>query len=76
MIESTLITIDTDWAPDFILSHVAEILSNKNIRCTWFVTNDSPYLETLKKNDLFEIGIHPNFESNSTQGEDYEVLLT
>jgi len=75
MIESTLITIDTDWAPDFILSHVAEMLSNKGVKCTWFVTNDSPYLETLKKNNLFEIGIHPNFESNSTQGQDPDSIL-
>ena len=75
MIESTLITIDTDWVPDFILSHVAEILSNKDIKATWFVTNNSTFLETLKKNKLFEVGIHPNFEPNSTQGKDPDSIL-
>lgn len=75
MIEATLITLDNEWAPDFILSFVADILSKKSIKATWFVTNDSPYLKTLKKNKLFEIGIHPNFESNSTQGDDYDSIL-
>ena len=53
MINSILITLDTDWAPDFILSDVAEILSNKNIKATWFVTNNSIFLDSLKKNKLF-----------------------
>jgi len=75
MIESTLITIDNDWAPDFILSHVSNILCNRGIKATWFVTNDSSFLETLKKNKLFEVGIHPNFASNSTQGEDPDSIL-
>jgi hypothetical protein len=75
MINSILITLDTDWAPDFILSDVAEILSNKNIKATWFVTNNSIFLDSLKKNKLFEIGIHPNFESNSTHGEDFDSVL-
>lgn len=75
MIESTLITLDNEWAPDFMLSFVANILSKKSIKATWFVTNDSSFLETLKKNKLFEVGIHPNFASNSTQGEDPDSIL-
>jgi hypothetical protein len=76
MINATVITLDTDWAPDFILSFVADILTKKNIKATWFITNNSPYLEKLKKNHLFELGIHPNFELNSTQGKDPNSVMT
>jgi hypothetical protein len=70
-----VITLDCDWAPDFVISHVAEILSNKGVKATWFVTNESPILEDLRKNYLFELGIHPNFGANSTQGADPDSIL-
>jgi peptidoglycan/xylan/chitin deacetylase (PgdA/CDA1 family) len=36
-----VITLDTDWAPDFILEHVSEILTERKIKATWFITNES-----------------------------------
>jgi hypothetical protein len=55
------LTLDIDWASDEVIEYVANILIEKNIKATWFVTHDSPYINKLKENSLFELGIHPNF---------------
>ena len=39
------------------------------------MTHDSPAIKRLKKNTLFEIGIHPNFSNYSTQGKNVEDIL-
>jgi len=63
------ITLDTDWAPDFVIDEIAARLARREVRATWFVTHPSPAIERLRRRpDLFELGIHPNFLSGSTQG--------
>lgn len=65
-----IITLDVDWAPDFAINYCAELLIEANVRATWFVTHQSPAIRSLLTNtDLFELGIHPNFQSGSTMGE-------
>jgi len=75
-IEEPIITLDCDWAPDFVIKYVADLLSEYNIKATWFVTNDSPILSSLNSNPLFELGIHPNFDFNSTHGETIKEVCT
>lgn len=71
-----VITLDIDWAPDFAIDYVAEILAKAGVRATWFVTHPSMAIERLReRGDLFELGIHPNFLSNSTQGRDESAVL-
>ena len=66
---ASIITIDVDWAPDFIISEIAEILIRNRTKATWFITHDSEAIRTLFDiPNLFEVGLHPNFMSNSTQG--------
>jgi len=63
------LTIDIDWAPDFIIDYVRETLVDHGVRATFFVTHESPALQRLKdRPDLFELGIHPNFLPGSTHG--------
>ena len=62
-----LLTFDTDWAPDYTIDYVSEKLEKAKIKSTWFITHDSPAIQRLVNNPLFEVGIHPNFLSNSTQ---------
>ena len=70
------ITIDLDWAPDFAIRRTADILLSKRVKATWFVTHDSPAVRELMNNpELFEIGIHPNFMSGSTQGRTNAEIL-
>jgi hypothetical protein len=65
-----VITLDTDWAPDLVIDFVAERLVRHGVRATWFVTHLSPAIERLRQHpELFELGIHPNFDPPSTHGD-------
>jgi hypothetical protein len=63
------ITLDLDWAPDFMIDAAAQALLDREVRATWFVTHTSPAVERLAEHpDLFELGIHPNFLAGSSHG--------
>jgi hypothetical protein len=71
-----LLTFDTDWAPDQTINAVADILINERVRSTWFITHDSPAIKRLKNNPgLFELGIHPNFCPDSSQGKTVDEVM-
>ena len=71
-----VITLDIDWAPDFVINSVANLLVKKNVCATWFVTHQSPAIERLRTfPNLFELGIHPNFMKESTHGSTLESVL-
>ena len=71
-----ILTLDIDWAPDFMIDFVMERLVAKEVKATWFVTHSSPAVDRLRQwPDLFELGIHPNFLPNSTQGRTWEDVL-
>ncbi len=55
-----LFTADIDWAPEEIIVDIIELFEQYNICCTFFATHNSPVLTGCNK-DLFEIGLHPNF---------------
>ena len=69
------VTLDVDWAPDFAIDLAAEILTEHGVRATWFVTHASVAIDRLRENDLFELGIHPNFLPRSTHGADDASVL-
>jgi len=70
------LTLDVDWAPDFMIDFAARILSEHRVRSTWFITHDSPALRRLRAQpDLFELGIHPNFFPGSTHGDSPGAVL-
>lgn len=76
MIDDIILTMDIDWAPDFVINWVAKCLIEKQIRTTWFVTHGSPAVTDLERHsNLFELGIHPNFLKNSTQGSTADEIL-
>lgn len=71
------LSIDVDWAPDFVIETISSELRQYGIKATWFVTHDSPALHrVLRGTDLFEIGIHPNFGLQSSHGETPDQILT
>jgi len=73
---STLITFDLDWAPDFVIDHVAGFLIQKQVKSTWFITHLSPAVERLRQYPhLFELGIHPNFRAASTHGNSPQEVI-
>jgi hypothetical protein len=76
MLNDYVITIDVDWAPDWAIAEVANILIANNVKATWFITSDSQEIRKLFKNSqLFEVGLHPNFEKGSTQGKKSKEVM-
>ncbi|MFH0809865.1 MAG: hypothetical protein V2A77_05290 [Pseudomonadota bacterium] len=73
---SPVLTLDVDWAPDFMIDFVAEHLTRRRVKATWFITHGSPAIDRLRAHqDIFELGIHPNFAADSTQGGFPEEVL-
>ena len=73
---SVLLTIDVDWAPDFVIDFVAQHLVESRVRATWFITHQSPAVERLRRHpELFELGIHPNFLPGSSHGRTTAEVL-
>ncbi len=71
-----IITFDIDWAPDFVIDSVAELLIAASIKSTWFVTHLSPAIHRLQlRPDLFELGIHPNFLAGSSHGAEPNAVI-
>lgn len=69
------ITIDIDWAPDFIIDAVSEQLQTADVSATWFVTHRSDAVDRLSTIANFELGLHPNFHPGSTHGDTPEAVL-
>jgi len=71
------VTIDTDWASDEVIEYTFEILLKHRVKTTWFITHDSKIIRRLfSHSDIFEIGIHPNFLPNSTQGSTFSDIMS
>lgn len=71
-----ILTLDVDWAPDWVVEYVANLLIKHKVKATWFITHDSLGLNYLKKhNQLFELGIHPNVLPGSSHGVGEEKVL-
>lgn len=77
MLTQVSITLDVDWAPDFMILAAAERLVEAGVPSTWYVTHRSLALEYLRERpDLFDLGIHPNFMQGSTHGLTSTEVLT
>lgn len=75
--DNLILTLDIDWAPDFVIDQVAQILIENKVKATWFVTHRSEAIERLRENnELFELGIHPNMLFGSTHGKTEDEVLT
>lgn len=71
------ITLDIDWAPDFMIDAVAAMLVEAGVKATWFVTHASPAVDRLRAHGgQFELGIHPNFLPGTTHGASPDEILS
>ena len=59
--ESLFVTVDLDWCADEILADTLDLLDRSRAPATLFVTHDTPVLDRIRNNPLWELGIHPNF---------------
>jgi hypothetical protein len=68
------LTFDIDWAPDFVIEYVLDLLSKHNKFGTFFTTHDTPMnKEIIKRGHI--LGIHPNFLPNSSHGNSVEEII-
>ena len=65
-----ILTLDCDWAPDFVLEDVLARIRGRGAHATLFVTHPSPAVDRAKQLSGLELGWHPNFLPGSTQGRD------
>jgi hypothetical protein len=66
--DTIAITLDVDWAPEAAIAAAAETLERAGVRATFFATHASEVLGALDP-DLFEIGLHPNFNDAGAEVE-------
>jgi len=59
--DETYLTLDIDWAPDYVIADTIELLLKYNVAATILVTHDTFLIRELLNEKNFEIGIHPNF---------------
>ena len=70
------ITFDIDWAPDDSIKLCLDMLSRSSLKATFFTTHHTDMNQEIILQG-HELGIHPNFLSGSTHGEDVlEIVET
>ena len=62
------LTFDVDWAPEFMIENVLEILDAYDVSATFFATHDSQILKTVTSDDRYEIAHHIFLDPFSDQG--------
>ena len=55
------VSLDVDWAPDFVVEDLAELLAMHEVAVTVFCTHESAAVRALVAHPDRETGIHPNF---------------
>ena len=65
--KSLSLTFDIDWAPDFMVEEIINILETYSIKATFFATHDSKVLQKLNFSKNYEVGLHPFIGKNSLQ---------
>ena len=68
-------TSDIDWADDEMIAFAYSIFDEYEVPITPFLTHDSEFLKRRFANFEFRVGLHPNFLSGSTHGEDINQIL-
>jgi hypothetical protein len=59
-LQTVFVTVDVDWAPDFMLESIIATLEEYGIKATFFATHRSPVIERLQVESFHEVGLHPN----------------
>lgn len=63
-----ILTMDTDWAPQFVLDHALSLIGDHGVPVTLFCTSPYHLPEDLQADGSVETALHPNFMPGSTQG--------
>lgn len=69
-----VLTGDFDWAPDWALGRLLDIVEDGSLPLHLFVTHDSDLLPR-RSSDAVTLGIHPNFMNGSSHGEEPDEVI-
>jgi len=69
------LTSDLDWASEEVIRFSHNLITRPNLRVTYFVTHNSSFINTLIDADQVDVGIHPNFLSGSSHGNNFEEVI-
>lgn len=69
-------TSDLDWASDYAAQKAFEYFDSNNVPVTAFVTNPNKAVDEYAKKGKIKLGIHPNFMPDSSQGSNYDEVMT
>lgn len=69
------ITSDIDWANSYCINDFLKLVSEFDITPTLFATHDDPIIKQFSETNPNDVGIHPNFRTNSTHGNDYISVI-
>lgn len=58
-----------DWASEDAIKYTYRIIERFGFLTTFFLTNESTFIDNLIKNNYIDAGIHPNFLIGSSQGK-------
>ena len=68
-------TSDIDWASESIIKYSHDILSGDDLKITYFITHQSPFLNELSRLEKVNLLIHPNFLPNSSHGNSFQEVI-
>lgn len=76
---STFITIDVDWASDYVLADTLKLLEKEKLFATILLTHHTDLIQEINSKANLELGIHPNFnfllEGDLRYGKNYEEVI-
>tara|TARA_R110001606_G_scaffold205392_1_gene353138 strand:- start:194 stop:1024 length:831 start_codon:yes stop_codon:yes gene_type:complete len=75
-LKTVCLTFDQDWAPDFMLTEILDLLDRYNAKATFLATGPSEALSGRASAAGHEIALHPNLAAGSTQGRDLYGIIT
>lgn len=74
-----IISFDVDWAEDFIIKDLFELLKDYDLKYTIFLTHQSEFLNKIFNEKNISFGLHPNFDNllngNFSNGETANEVL-
>ncbi|HHY71902.1 MAG TPA: hypothetical protein GX497_01460 [Bacillus bacterium] len=72
-LEKVILTCDIDWAPDFAIEYVMNLVEKYDCKITMFSTHKSELL--LNAPEFVEVGLHPDFTRPNNQSGFGEKLF-
>lgn len=73
-LKSIAISFDIDWAPDYMIKNVINILNNYTVNSTFFVTHNSQVIQDTNE-DQIELASHLYISNDSSQGSNIEKVI-